>query len=283
MCKCDSVLSLFPYYGGKYKWVKDLVELVLKAKRQCNANIYVEPYLGGGRTFLNLLDNAFKRCIINELNGNLFILWKVLLDLEKTKHMVSLLKIIPVDKSYFQAVLNALEHGEELDDITRAAYTYYALINSRDAAMKSYSGKPTYLKRCDKIIYKRNDITKSNITLCNDNALDLLPEYLKLPNAVVFLDPPYWEDELVAKNVYKENEAISTVHHKKLIDLLCSEDCKAKVILCGYYKQTERAKVGTHIYDKLLIHSFHMCNFPEEEKGSSNIGTKATESVWLNF
>lgn len=283
MYEPNQVLSLFPYYGGKYKWVNDLVKLVLKAKRLCNADIYVEPYLGSGRTFLNLPDNAFQKCIINELNGNLFTLWKVLLNLEKTKHMVNLLKMIPVDKSYFQAVLNELEHGEELDDITRAAYTYYALINSRDAAMKSYSGKSAYLKRCDKIICNRNNIPKYEITLYNGNALDLLPEYLRLHNAVVFLDPPYWENELVAKNVYKENEAISTYHHKKLIDFLCSEDCKAKVILCGYYRQTKKTKIGEHIYDKLLMHGFDLCNFPEEAKGSSNIGTKATECVWTNF
>lgn len=274
-------LSIFPYYGGKYA----LAEILVSCVRIAQADIYVEPYLGGGRTFLNFNNNEFKSSVINELNYNVFSLWSSIIDAERTDKLIDKLKSLTVSKNEFDRILKELDNSERLDTITVAAYTYYVIINSRNAAMKSFSKENAsmYLHNCDLLEDKISKIPSSNVSLHNKNALDIIKEYMRFPNAVLFLDPPYWEKELVAKVVYKENEATSTSHHMKLIDLLCSDECKAKVILCGYYRQTPETKTGEHIYDKLLEHNYYQWYFDEKSKGSSNIGTKAIEHIWVNF
>lgn len=277
----SKILSVFPYYGGKYALAESLVDCV----RLAEAEIYVEPYLGGGRTFLNLNDDEFKQSVINELNRNIFNLWHTVVEEKLADQLLDKLRGLTVSKDEFNRICHELDNNKGLDTVTSAAYTYYAIVNSRNAAMRSYSKENAsrYINRCDSLEDKISLIPSCNVRLSNKNALDIIEEYIKLPNAVLFLDPPYWEKELVAKVVYKENEATSTAHHTKLIDLLCSDECKAKVILCGYYRQTPETKTGEHIYDKLLEHNYYQWYFKENVKGSSNIGTKATEYIWTNF
>lgn len=281
----NNVLSVFPWYGGKHIYTDILVQFILKAKHIYSADTYIEPYLGGGRMFLNLPDNFFRERLINELNVALCTLWKVILTNGEMINMIKLLKTLPTDKETFKEIQARLETEKGLDDITKAAYTYYTIVNSRDSAMKSYSHQnaKTYYNKCNKLFEKIIGIPRGKVSLMNRNALEIIEEYGKDNKAVMFLDPPYWEKELVSKNVYKENKAVSTEHHEKLIELLCSDRFKAKVILCGYYRQTEQTEEGYHIYDKLLKNGFNIYRFEEKPKRSSNKKTPATEYIWINY
>ncbi len=275
--------NIIPWYGGKFAWVDCLVRLILKAQRTCNADTYIEPYLGGGKCFYNLPNNVFQKYILNELYINLFTLWKVLLKRDATVEMISYAKNISVSKESFKNSLDMIENDSCINEIQRAAHTYHVIMNSRDSAMNSYSIDERYIKHCDKLIEKRSKFPVGEVNLSNMDALGLIKKHMINPKAVIFLDPPYLVDELVATSVYKEKEAVKTEHHTQLIDLLCSESCKAKVILCGYYRQTEKTKNGVHLYDKLLKHGFQILKFPERAKPSSKNAAKATEYIWLNF
>lgn len=282
----SKINTLFPYYGGKHHIANDLVDYILVAKSKANANTYVEPYLGGGRTYINLMDNKFEKFVLNELNYPLFALWMCLLDIRVLDTFITRAKAIPTDKETFErikAILNDEALVKSYDYITVGAYKYYMLKNSWNASEKVFFARGDFIESCDKLFNRVMKIPESNFYLYNKDGLKVIEEYCSDEKAVLLLDPPYWIKELVNKKPYIECEAVSTEYHQKLIDLLCSDRCKAKVILCGYYKETEEAKQGEHIYDKLNEHGFTRVAVQTVTKSSSPQKATATEVIWKNF
>ena len=266
----------FRWYGGKIRMLEKLEALIPEHK------IYLEPFVGSGALALNHIRSPVE--IVNDLDGNIANLFRVMADREMGKELISRLLNVPYDRKLFNVVREEQKNNFiGYNSIEKAVLTYIMISQSFNATRSSFSKggyASTELYHQDLLnnlpkVYERLE----HVKIFNVDALDLLSCYVDNGEVFAFLDPPYRHD-LRGKNanrVYKCE--MSETQQIKLLKII--RNSTAKILLCGY-----KAEKGIDLYDAYLLPYGWKCyKLMDVPKSAQNKATRdiATEYVWCNY
>ena len=266
----------FRWYGGKIRMLEKLEALIPEHK------IYLEPFVGSGALALNHIRSPVE--IVNDLDGNIANLFRVMAHREMGKELISRLLNVPYDRKLFNVVREEQKNNFiGYNSIEKAVLTYIMISQSFNATRSSFSKggyASTELYHQDLLnnlpkVYERLE----HVKIFNVDALDLLSCYVDNGEVFAFLDPPYRHD-LRGKNanrVYKCE--MSETQQIKLLKII--RNSTAKILLCGY--KVER---GIDLYDVYLLPYGWKCyKLMDVPKSAQRKSTKeiATEFVWCNY
>jgi len=220
-----SVNVLFNYPGGKKRLSKEIYKIIPPHKR------YVEAFAGGAYMFFfkPLADEN----IINDIDNNLYMFYKVLRDNDKfTKLFRKLSFTLYSRKEFIEATKIETSQRNNNEDDIETARKFFVLINC------SYSGKrkkggfyrgnyKDYFNRVSNLYFFHNKLKDAII-----ENLDWSECIRRFDSAdtLFFLDPPYPFEVMTKRDHYKY--MMTTKEHENLVDIL--KHIKGKAILCSY-------------------------------------------------
>lgn len=269
--------KFFRWYGGKLRMVEKLRALIPEHQ------IYLEPFVGSGALLLNHIESPEE--IINDLDGDIANLFRVMSDREKGKELIERLSHVEYDREIFKiARRQQKEHFRGYNDIERAVLTYIVISQSFNSARSSFSkGGYKNTERYQEDLM--NNLPKvyerlKKVKVYSVDALDLLSCYVDNEKVFAFLDPPYRHD-LRGKNAIK-------VYHYELTEiqqirlLKTIRGAKAKILLCGY-----KAEKGIDLYDWFLLpygwKCYKLMDIPKSAQQNKDTRDIATEYIWCNY
>ena len=268
--------KFFRWYGGKIRMLEKLEALIPEHQ------IYMEPFIGSGALALNHIKSPVE--IINDLDGDIVNLFRVMSDKEKGKELIERLSHVAYDRTVFDAAREEQKNNfKGYNTIDKAVLTYIMISQSFNAARNSFS-KGGYASNelyhqdmLDNLpkVYERLE----HVKIFNVDALDLLECYVDNEKVFAFLDPPYRHD-LRGKNANKIYKCeLSEIQQIRLLKII--RNAKAKILLCGY-----KAEKGIDLYDAYLLPYGWKCyKLMDVPKSAQNKATRdiATEYVWCNY
>jgi DNA adenine methylase len=244
--------------------------------------IYMEPFIGSGALALNHIRSPVE--IINDLDGDIANLFRVMSDREKGNELIERLSHVAYDRTVFDAAREEQRNNfKGYNSIEKAVLTYIMISQSFNAARSSFSKggyASTELYHQDMLdnlprVYERLE----HVKIFNVDALDLLECYVDNEKVFAFLDPPYRHD-LRGKNANKIYKCeLSEIQQIRLLKII--RNAKAKILLCGY-----KAEKGIDLYDAYLLPYGWKCyKLMDVPKSAQNKATRdiATEYVWCNY
>lgn len=268
--------KFFRWYGGKIRMLEKLEALIPEHQ------IYMEPFIGSGALALNHIRSPVE--IINDLDGDIANLFRVMSDREKGNELIERLSHVAYDRTVFDAAREEQKNNfKGYNSIEKAVLTYIMISQSFNAARSSFSKggyASTELYHQDMLdnlprVYERLE----HVKIFNVDALDLLECYAGNEEVFAFLDPPYRHD-LRGKNANKIYKCeLSELQQIMLLKII--RNAKAKILLCGY-----KAEKGTDLYDAYLLPYGWKCyKLMDVPKSAQNKATRdiATEYVWCNY
>ena len=251
------------YYGGK-TYMTEIIYKYFPSKY----HLYVEGFGGGASVLLNKKITPLE--IYNDLEKNIYSLFKVISDELKYKELQNRLYLTPYSHDLRDEYKEKLNGELSIED--RAYYFFYVNRTSfngiggfsfnplvRRGCSKSISG---YLSAIDNLenIYER----MCHAVIENRDIFDLIDHY-DAEDTFFYLDPPYVQSTRKSSQKYKEE--FEDELHIKLVDRVLS--LKGKCLISGY---------DSPIYDKLVENGWHKIEFK-----SKNACTDATEILWFNY
>ena len=268
--------KFFRWYGGKIRMPEKLEALIPEHQ------IYMEPVIGSGALALNHIRSPVE--IINDLDGDIANLFRVMSDREKGNELIERLSHVAYDRTVFDAAREEQKNNfKGYNSIEKAVLTYIMISQSFNAARSSFSKggyASTELYHQDMLdnlprVYERLE----HVKIFNVDALDLLECYVDNEKVFAFLDPPYRHD-LRGKNANKIYKCeLSEIQQIRLLKII--RNAKAKILLCGY-----KAEKGIDLYDAYLLPYGWKCyKLMDVPKSAQNKATRdiATEYVWCNY
>ncbi|GFI17692.1 hypothetical protein IMSAGC009_02864 [Lachnospiraceae bacterium] len=268
--------KFFRWYGGKIRMLEKLEALIPEHQ------IYMEPFIGSGALALNHIRSPVE--IINDLDGDIANLFRVMSDREKGNELIERLSHVAYDRTVFDAAREEQKNNfKGYNSIEKAVLTYIMISQSFNAARSSFSKggyASTELYHQDMLdnlprVYERLE----HVKIFNVDALDLLECYVDNEKVFAFLDPPYRHD-LRGKNANKIYKCeLSEIQQIRLLKII--RNAKAKILLCGY-----KAEKGIDLYDAYLLPYGWKCyKLMDVPKSAQNKATRdiATEYVWCNY
>lgn len=255
-----------PYFGGKHTIAPSLVSLLPAHEH------YVEPFAGGLSVLL--AKSPSKMETVNDLDGDLMNFWRVLRD--RPDDLIRACALTPHSRTGF---LEARERPEGLDDLERARRLWVHLSQSRSASGRrtgwryyvdphgSSIGMPGYIEGyVDRMAAVAQRLHR--VSLESRDALEVVAEYGRHRNALLYVDPPYLGSTRSSRSYVHEMPRED--QHRDLAAAL--HECKASVVLSGY---------ASALYDDLFA------DWPVRVElaaatGNGNGYSKRVEVVWSN-
>jgi len=198
------------WVGGKMKLRDVIIE-----RFPASFETYAEPFCGAAWVFFRKPRSKFEA--INDMNNNLANLyWQVQ---ENAEVLRERLRYAIDCEANFYRIRDALKNGEEMDELTRAAWFYQLLRFSYGSKATSYNGRGHDLWRDFPAItgahYRLRGVGIHNKEF---------EHFIKLMDAedtFFYCDPPYWGTE-----DYYDGVVFGKDDHMRLRDLLLSIDGK---------------------------------------------------------
>lgn len=215
------------YPGGKAKLFPYFVELIRENK--LFGRDYCEPYAGGAGLAIRLLINGFvDRVSINDIDPSIYAFWvSILYDTEKFCRLIAKTDIT-IDQWYRQ---QEVWQNADLDNKLALGFSAYFLNRTNRSGIiegagpiGGYAQKGKW--KIDVRLVKDKQIENlkalagyaGQIEVTNLDAMDFLQKALSNPNALTYLDPPYFvKGHKLYKNFYqpKDHEEIAGMLRKK--------------------------------------------------------------------
>lgn len=260
----------FTYFGGKLSLAESIVALLPPHEH------YIEPF-GGSLAVLMAKPRAAMETV-NDLDGDLMNLWRVLRDqIDDFERACAL-----TPHSRAEAARAEWDGGAALSDLERARRLWVRLTQCRGGHTQrrtgwryyqdprgSHSSMPDYL---DAYVSRIGPAAARlrGVSLECLPALDLIARYGQHPGCLVYADPPYPKDVRTWRNdVGYGHEMLGQEQHRELLEALLG--CRASVVVSGY---------ASPLYDDLL------CTWSRREivtqTGNGGGNRERTEVVWSN-
>jgi DNA adenine methylase len=249
------------YHGAKWRITPWLLEFFPSHK------VYVEPF-GGGASVLLRKPRSFTE-IYNELDWELYSLFKVLRDPAQSARLREALEYTPYSRAEYEAAYEPTECPVEQARRTLIK-TWFGTF-SKGLMNKSgfdtrvngdgfCSRVGTFVKLPDLIEAYRERL--AGVVIENTDALQLIPR-MDAGHTLFYVDPPYTMDSRSGR--YYRHE-MTNDDHRRLAEVL--HRCKGMVIISGY---------PSPLYDD-LYGDWHC-----EECAANTDGAHArTEVIWIN-
>ena len=255
----------FTYFGGKTAVAERIVSLLPRHEH------YVEPFAGSLSVLLAKRPSRMET--VNDLDGDLMNFWRCLRD--RTDDLIRVCALTPHSR---------LEHRASFepatDDLERARRVWVRLTQGRGGHTTrrtgwrfyqdprgSHSSMPEYVDAyLERVCPAANRLR--GVSLECKPAAELIREYGRHPETLIYADPPY----LGSLRTWGNNYAVemrTDEEHRELLEVLLS--CRAAVVLSGY---------ASPLYDDLL------CTWSRREiatqTGNGGTDRARTEVLWSN-
>jgi DNA adenine methylase len=228
----NRVMAPVRWYGGKGRMARKIVPL-LPAGR-----VYVEPYAGAASVFWHL-DPPREVEVLNDLNGEIINLFRVLQDRDQFERLAHRLTWTPYSVDEFRRAGRCeshdpvdrawsffVRHGQGFSGKSDSDGNWGRVFGSSRGMAKTASNWRSRLSLLD---HWHSRLTR--VQLDNRDALDVI-RYWDSPDTVFYLDPPYVHSTRAkaSRNIYAHE--CDDSHHKQLISLLLGIGGRA--VLSGY-------------------------------------------------
>lgn len=257
------------YHGAKWRLASWVISFFPKHK------YYVEAF--GGSAGVLMQKQRVHGEVYNDLDQDIFNLFKVLRDREKSAELQRLCSLTPFSRDEFNLAYEQTDCP--IEQARRTLFRAYAGFGSASAT-KGKSGfrtdifrnykNPTHL--WTELPNKIQAFVErlQNVQIENKSAIELLEKH-DSEDTLFYLDPPYVLDTRTSgANSYYRHE-MTDEQHQQLLDKIIK--LKGYVIISGYHSE---------LYDNFLcVHGWQ--RHETSSRISSNRGTaNRTECLWIN-
>ena len=260
----------FAYYGGKTTLAERIADLLPQHAH------YVEPFAGSLAVLLAKPRSEMET--VNDLDQDLMTFWRVLRDQPAELEMA--MHFTPHARGEHQAAYDL----EAPSDLERARRVWVLLTQGRggslrrtgwrfyrDPAGSTYSF-PDYLTAYAERV-PGAAARLHGVSLECRPALEVVRDYGKHPNVLLYCDPPYLATSRNSTN-YRHEMGAET-EHRELAEAL--KECRASVVLSGY---------SSPLYDDLFVdwHRVEMAAWTGNgiRAGATKTDGIRTEVLWSN-
>lgn len=173
--------------------------------------------------------------------------------------------------------INSNEKGLSVRDVDFAFIIYYVYYCSRDGMGVAYSREKCHnVKSYYKAVRNLRKISERmrDVTITQVNALDLVRQYRRYENVMMYLDPSYLKPEDEWKNlgtVYRMSYGYED--HEKLLKEITEPDTKAKIIISNY---------DIELYQNYLS-DWKKTYFNTYTSVGGKSGNRRVEVLWQNY
>lgn len=221
------VKTCIRYPGGKSKAAYEIAERFPAGR----ANVYQEPFLGGGSLFLAASHNDFgNRYWINDLYYPLFCFWNTLKDQRLGDELVQSLYELHSDLNSPEALREFYEGSRDLDpegDPFELAVKFFALNRmtfSGTVESGGFSASSAVERFTLSSIDRVGAIVESNILknvrITNLDAVSIIRKLNKYAACFIMIDAPYYH----AKKLYGKKGELQNFDHERLSSTLQKSD-----------------------------------------------------------
>lgn len=262
----SGVKSPILYFGGKGTLGPAIAGLLPDHQH------YVEPYCGSLAVLLAKAPSPHET--VNDLDGALMTFWRVLRD--RPADLERACALTPHSRGEFAAARDL----DVADDLEVARRVWVLLTQGRAARLtrtgwrhycdpvRSSVGMPGYLAGyVDRIAPAAARLAAVSLE-CRP-ALDIIRKYGAVPEALLYVDPPYLGSTRANDNAYR-HEMRADDDHRQLATALRA--CRAAVVLSGY---------PSALYDRELYPDWHRHAMPAST-GQGGTWANRTEVLWSN-
>ena len=192
MTNNELVAPFVKWVGGKRQLLKEITPLIPK-----DANLYCEPFLGGGAV---LFSTQPQNAVINDLNRELMLVYRIVRD--NVEALISVLETYQNTKECFYKI-RALDRDKSayqlIPDIEKAARTLYLnktcfnglfRVNAKGEFNTAFGRyKNPSIVNAPTLRAVSVYLNENNIQILNEDFSDVLQRVPE--NSFVYLDPPY--------------------------------------------------------------------------------------------
>lgn len=226
------MIYTFRYPGNKFEFLKQILEIILKISDRC---CLVEPFAGSGVVAVNM-SKFFESTIMNDINKDVMDIHYALAH-ANNKDVNNFFKEFPnihniQNKKLYYQFRDAFnkKYYFSKNQIMRGLGLYYlagACINSMfrigPNGFNQSSGRRNLSEQLTPIRLRQFNDILGNLTLCNEDATDIILSYINRDDVTFFIDPPYNSTTL---DYGIKNDKM------KLLELLFK--CKGNIIYTDY-------------------------------------------------
>ena len=174
--------STFPYYGGRFYQIKNILEI--PEKKLDRFEVVVDVFGGSGKVLLNIPDEWMKVKVYNDLNKDLYTTFKVLQDNAKRKQLEKKLRNCFPHETIFQE----LKLSNPRSDVDVAFKTIYLHTFSFSGAGKAFK---RFYKRANLPPLRTEDFLLVKKWVVENMDFRSLMKRYNRPDVLLYLDPPY--------------------------------------------------------------------------------------------
>jgi DNA adenine methylase len=257
-------------YGGKHYLAKKFIPLMPPHTH------FVEPYAGGLSVLLEK-DPAGISEVVNDINKNLTIFWKVLQDNTLFEQFRRLVEATPFSQVEWQ---DTFEQEESVDPVVVAHRFFVRARQSRAGMNKSFAtvvksrtrrgmndNVSAWLSSIDGLSAVHARLKR--VLILNEDALKVIKSQ-DSQKTFQYLDPPYLHETRTATKVYEHE--MTAEQHEDMLKTVFS--CQSKFMISGYESQ---------LYNDYLKswnkRSFDIAN---HAAGGDN-KRRMAETIWMNY
>ena len=257
------------YYGSKGGFYNKIIEHFPKSEY----DTYIEPY--GGTYIVGLMSEPAKVEIYNDLEQNVYSLYKVISDKELFQQFKEKCDLVLYCEQLRKELKETLK-DEELSIVDRAFNFFYVNRTSHNGiggfSMNSHIRRgmskavSDFLSSIDRLPELHNRLSRVMVT--NMDGVKLINKYNK-ENVFLYCDPPYEQSTRTGAR-YKVD--MDRKGHEDFVNAVIGS--KSKILISGY---------DCELYDKLTENGFNKVQFEVKTiDGNFNKKTKL-ETLWKNY
>ena len=284
------------YHGSKKAWVEEFEVIYNYVCKSYDVNILVDAF--GGSGFLSLLGaktGLFTNIHLNEIEYSAINYHYVMKDDNLFSKFIYY--IYKLDKNTFKLYTNRIklvagEDGHYKIEKVKRKKVKYKRIQVRKPNVKkavkifmirhyAFRGNGDYVEQSkhpyhyEKNLKDTHELYKK-IELTQLYYKKLMKQYLDNPHALIMLDPPYLNRDIIKKNPYVCNFTVR--QHRYLLQELTKQVYASKIVLCGYDD-----KLYNHYFELFnKRHGLTWHNLKVKRLGKRK-NKKVHEHIWINF
>ncbi|MEU6057958.1 DNA adenine methylase [Streptomyces sp. NPDC047097] len=255
-----------PYFGAKSRVAPWIVSVLPEHQH------YVEPYCGGLSVLLAKSPSPMET--VNDLDGELMVMWRVLRD--QPADLIRACALTPHSRTELAAAHEPVT--DPGDDLELARRIWCRLTQGRSGTLRntgwrhyidpagSATSMPGYMAAyVDRLAAAAERLRR--VSLESMPALDLIAKYGQQEDVLLYVDPPYLGTTRPWSNYRIEMKG--EAEHRELAAALA--DCRAAVVLSGY---------GSDLYDELYAGWYRADE--RTMTGNAAAAKGRTEVLWSN-
>jgi len=131
-------VKLFPYFGGKYYMLDDVIDVIIKIINKKDIRCVVDVFGGSGTVILSLPLIYKVNRVYNDIDKRLVNVLKVLMDNEKRERVLNSLEFSLASRDLFDEYKNTDWDNDNLNDEEMAIRFLYLVGHSFNAGLRSY-------------------------------------------------------------------------------------------------------------------------------------------------